>query len=135
VKKTAIAYACAAALCVVITNVYALFGHGVRSVSMDTMFAYPLAGGAAFLVLCLCLKKRETDRGFRFGFNAYSSGIATLTCGALLTGIVEIAGTGSDLIRFFFIAGYGLCGLGVAAVLISAGSSRSSRSGARARPG
>jgi hypothetical protein len=116
-KKAAVRYLCVAGLCVVITNVYALFGHGVRSDAMDFMFLYPLVGGGVFLCIFLLLKKHETDPGFRFCRNAYNSGLAALTAGALLQGIVEIAGTGSGLIRYFFIAGYALCAAGAGGML------------------
>ncbi|MDR1796418.1 MAG: hypothetical protein LBR44_03085 [Clostridiales Family XIII bacterium] len=115
-RKAALAYLCAGVLCIVITNVYALFGHGIRSDAMDFMFLYPTVGGGGFLGLCLLLKRGEAASGFRFGFNAYNSGLAALTAGALLQGIVEIAGTGSGLIKYFFIAGCALCATGSAAL-------------------
>ena len=100
--KTAIVYTAVSVLCIVITNVYARFGHGVRSDYMDFMFLYPLLGGTAvFLLLALLwpalpegMRKRS-----RMGYNLYNSGIACLTSAAMLTGIMEIAGTGSRWIQ------------------------------------
>jgi hypothetical protein len=92
----------------VITNVYALFGHGVRSDSMDFMFLYPLLGGSAVFLLAARLRPvlRKKTRGIsRAGYNLYNSGIAALTSAALLTEIMEIAGSDSRMIQYIRIAG------------------------------
>jgi hypothetical protein len=117
IKKTALTYAGVSALCILITNVYAIFGHGVRSYYMDFMFLCPLAGGALFLIFYTAVYRRKLTGWCRLGFNFYNSGIATLTCGFLLTGIMEIAGTGSALIKYFYIAG-AICSIVGAAVLL-----------------
>jgi hypothetical protein len=96
----------ASLFCVIFTHIYALFGHGVRSPAMDLMFLYPLAGGALpFFVLGRFFPRFAKRRFFRPGCNLYNSGIAALTAGALLRGILEIAGTGSRWIGLFFAAG------------------------------
>jgi hypothetical protein len=108
------AYFSVSILCLVITNVYALFGHGVRSESMDFMFLYPLIGGTGvFLLMTLIAvylpeRLREVSR---VGYNLHNSGIASLTSAAMLTGIMEIAGTSSKWIGYIKLAGYVLvCG-------------------------
>jgi len=93
--KTALAYFIASIICVAVANVYALFGHVVRSVSMDLMFLYPLIGG---IVLFAFISSRVS-------YNLYNSGIATLTSAAMLDGIIEIAGTSSNKIRYIRVFG------------------------------
>ena len=58
---------------------------------MTLMFLYPLVGGAAiYLVFGLIFKKIDY-KSLRIYFNIYNSGIATLTIGSLLKGIIVIA--------------------------------------------
>jgi hypothetical protein len=100
-------------LCVIVANVYALFGHGVRSDAMEYMFLYPLIGGFVIKILST-LAVGDYSRGRkRVGVNLYNSGLAALTCGALLRGIVEIAGTDSSYIHWFFVIGWAMivCGM------------------------
>jgi len=109
--KTAIVYAAVAVFCVIFDRVYAQFGHGVISDTMDWMFLYPLIGGALpFLVLWW--KQAETER-HRFLYNAYNSGIAALIIGSTLFGVFEIAGTSSIYTIAFYILGWALCAVGL----------------------
>ena len=111
--KTASVYFAVSILCIVITNIYALFGHGVRSESMDFMFLFPLIGGSVLFLLAAFLWPHLPERlrdMSRMGYNLYNSGIAALTTAAMLTGIMEIAETGSKWIQYIRIAGYILAG-------------------------
>ena len=133
--KTAMVYLAVSLLCVAITNAYALFGHGVRSDSMDFMFLYPLVGGSLVFISVALLApfmsqtryrffyKRGESKGVsylpirwrsRVGYNLYNSGIASLTSAAMLTGIMEIAGTGSKLIQYIRIFGITLLAAAIA---------------------
>lgn len=106
--KTSIVYFAVSLLCILIANVYAIFGHGVRSSSMDFMFLYPILGGTlVFLLLALVLAKLppKLRRLSRIAYNLYNSGIAAFTSAAMLTGIMEIAGTGSEWI--IYMKGFG----------------------------
>jgi len=108
IVKISAVYLLISVLCIVITIVYARFGHGIRSYYMDLMFLYPLIGGAAAVIIAL------VRRGFsRLGFNLFNSGIAALTAGSLLQGVVEIAGTSSEYIILFYVFGglFALVGL------------------------
>ena len=114
--KTAVVYLAAAVLCLVITNVYARFGHGIRSDSMDFMFLYPLLGGTLVFLTAAglsCLLPVRLSVITRIGCNLYHSGIASLTSAAMLTGIMEIAGTGSPWISYLFSAGILLLAAGL----------------------
>jgi hypothetical protein len=114
-KKIFFVYIAISVLCVIIAQVYALFGHGLRSAYMDYMFLYPLVGGA--IVFLFPRGKKNS----RLGYNLYNSGLAALTAGALLRGIVEIAGTGSPWIACFTAVGGLLTAAGTALCLLRKG--------------
>jgi hypothetical protein len=119
VKHTVIGYLGGTGFCIVVTNVYALFGHGVRSWAMDLMFLSPLLLGA-FVFFCIghFALGAQTRPGWRGFYNLYNAGVATVTVGLLFAGILEIAGTGSELTIWFFIAGVMLiaCGLAISCI-------------------
>lgn len=106
--KTAAVYAALAAAAIAVNNIYALFAHGVSSAAMTWMFLYPLLGGSlAYLLLLLLFPEAGQAPGYRLFSNAYNSGIAALTAGSLLKGILDIAGTGSPYTAAFY--GLGGC--------------------------
>jgi hypothetical protein len=110
-------YLAVSLICVIVANVYALFGHGVRSGAMEYMFLYPLIGGFVMKILS-AFAVGEYSRGRkRVGVNLYNSGLAALTCGALLRGIVEIAGTDSSYIHWFFVIGWAMIVCGMVGVM------------------
>lgn len=104
-KRAIAVYATVAAFCGVFAFVYAQFSHGVSSAAMTFMFLYPLIGGAGMYALMLVLPLRSFGR---LSFNAYNSGIATLTVGSLLAGVFEIAGTSSAYQPVFTVVGVAL---------------------------
>lgn len=104
---------CVSLGCIVITNVYALFGHGIRSDAMDYMFLYPLLGGAAVMLLLDVVFRRLCYP--RLALNLHSAGIATLTVGGMVQGILDIAGTASAYTIVFTVAGWMLVGVGLIA--------------------
>ncbi len=104
--KTGVVYAIISALCIVIDNVYALFGHGVRSFSMTWMFLYPLIGGTLFfMIIGIFLVNKKAESKYRLFYNLHNSGIAFLTTGSLFKGIIEIAGTTSLFTSIFLFLG------------------------------
>lgn len=114
--KTVAVYLYVSVACIVITNIYALFGHCIRSASMDFMFLYPLLGGvAAFMAISFFLPRLpERLRSIsRKGYNLYNSGIAALTSASMLKGIVEIAGTDSKWIVYIMVTGIALVVVGI----------------------
>jgi len=108
IKKTAAVYTAVIAVCAAITNIYALFGHGKRSDYMDLMFVCPLICGLIFCVIC------RIEKGFsRRGANLFHSGTAAITAGLMLKGIMEIAGTDSAFIKYFWLSGAALIIIGI----------------------
>jgi hypothetical protein len=118
--KTALVYLMLSAFCILFDNVYAIFGHGVRSASMSLMFLYPLLGGAlVFFLLRLFVPDADQVRHYRFSYNIYNSGIAVLTVRSLLDGIFEIAGTSSDYLAYFTLFGWIFAAAGLITYLSS----------------
>lgn len=104
--------------CVAFDFIYALFGHGVRSAAMDLMFLYPLVGGVLPCAVLGFLGAGAKDRpGFGSFWSAYCAGLATLTVGACLAGVFEIAGTNSNYLLFYTICGWALTAIGAAGTL------------------
>jgi hypothetical protein len=105
-RKTIITYLILSILAIVVNKVYALFGHGVSSPAMTWMFLYPLIGGALFYSLIYGLANKIIKFTlYRLFFNIFNSGIATLTFGSFLKGIMDIAGAGSTYLVFYYVVG------------------------------
>lgn len=119
IRKTILVYMVMAIAAVIFDQIYALFGHGVRSAAMSMMFLYPLLGGALFYYTAgRFLPGLNQQQHFRLCYNIYNSGIAILTTGSLLKGILDIAGTASAYVPLYFIIGWtfsaaGMCLLGL----------------------
>ncbi|HWQ71126.1 MAG TPA: hypothetical protein VN370_02285 [Desulfitobacteriaceae bacterium] len=107
IRKTILVYLIISLLAVAIDNIYAVFGHGVSSAAMTWMFLYPLLGGTLFYLLIeLLLPGICQFTGYRVFYNVYNSGIAVLTTGSFLKGILDIAGTNSPYVVLFSVAGW-----------------------------
>lgn len=105
-KKTSLIYLSISIIAVAVNQIYAIFAHGVSSHSMTFMFLYPLLGGALlyFFIEHLMVDLMRKPK-YRIFFNIYISGLAALTFGSFLKGILEIAGTESAFTILFFIVG------------------------------
>ena len=119
-KKTSITYLILTVVTVIIEKIYRLFGHGVTSPAMTWMFFYPLAGGLLiYLVSRTKIGIVDAER-FRSFSNLYHSGIATLTIGSFLKGVLVIAGTDSVYPPYFYIVGFGMVLFGILSLLSGA---------------
>ena len=113
-RQEAVLYLLLSIFTVIIDNLYAYFGHGVRSDSMTFMFLYPLLGGTVlYFLIDVIMPDVKRKRGYRLFLNLYNAGIATLTTGSFLNGILEIAGTDSPFTIVFFITGWIFSGAGI----------------------
>jgi hypothetical protein len=101
--KTAYVYLLISLFCVLFGAVYELFSHEVYSFYMIYAFVFPLVGGV-LLFLLMGMGKLFINSS-AVSCNLYHAGIATLTIGSILTGIVEIYGTTNTLIRIYWMAG------------------------------
>ena len=119
-KKTGITYLILTVVTVIIEKIYRLFGHGVTSPAMTWMFLYPLVGGLLiYLVSRTKIGIVDSER-FRSFSNLYHSGIATLTVASFLKGVLEIAGTDSVYLPYFYIVGFGMVLFGILPLLSGA---------------
>ena len=109
--KTAAVYAAAATLCVLFNNIYALFSHGVRAAAMTWMWLYPMAGAALYVLCALLLPQLLTAPKYRLCTRLWTAGLATLTVGALLRGILDIAGATSPYLLAYTVVGWACVGL------------------------
>jgi hypothetical protein len=99
-KKTVIIYSAITLLCIAINYIYSLFGHGVSSPYMSYAFVFSLIlGVVGFFVI------GRLDLENRTSFSLYNAGIATLTVGSILRGILDIAGADTTYPIYYFIAG------------------------------
>lgn len=100
----------AALFCALFGAVYEAFSHGVYSYAMIYAFAFPLVLGVLPLYLITVLRAAFPPRAAR---RIYHAGIATLTVGSLVTGVLEIYGTTNPLTVIYWIAGGALVLLGL----------------------
>jgi len=120
-RKISFIYLLIAIFCALFGIIYEQFSHGVYSGYMIFAFAFPLVGGTfPFAILSLFVHGLLPGRLSRFLYNA---GIAALTVGSMMKGILEIYGTTNDLLKIYQFAGFGFVGTGLmiyAAELLSA---------------
>ena len=115
-KKTAFIYLLISLFCALFGAVYEGFSHGVYSFFMIYAFAFPLAGGTLpFFLLNFAGGKNYPNALTR---NLYHSGIAALTVGSIIKGVLEIYGTSITLMRGYWLAGAALLAAGAAAYFI-----------------
>ncbi|GAB6106781.1 hypothetical protein [Fusibacter bizertensis] len=106
IKKNIIAMLLISILVYMIERIYSIFSHGVSSIMMSTMMVTVLVlGVGGYGILSLLYAKLNLRLNFRRFSNLYNAGIATIVVGQFLSGVVSIAGTGSDYIKFYFIIG------------------------------
>ena len=103
-------YFIVAAVCAVIGLVYEIFSHGVWSVFMVGAFAVPLALGVLPNLFIALFRMKTPGMAAE---NLYACGVATLTLGSLLTGVLQIYGTTNDLIQYYWLVGIGFAILGI----------------------
>ena len=101
--KIALGYLIISVLCAIIGAVYELFSYEVYSYFMLYAFAFPLCGGAfPYLIYALLL---EASLPSLFNRLLGHTGIATLTIGSFMTGVLEIYGTTNLLISIYWLVG------------------------------
>ena len=107
--------------CALFGAVYELFSHGVYSYAMLYAFAFPLVLGVLPLALIPVLSAPYPSRAVR---NLFHAGIAALTVGSIISGVLEIYGTTNPLTLVYWIIGGVLTALGAVLYLVSAGNRR-----------
>ena len=100
--KTALIYLLISLFCALFGAVYEMFSHEVYSFYMLYAFTFPLAGGTLPFLAMSLFRKRYPKTIAR---NIYHSGIATLTVGSIIQGVLEIYGTTNHLTGLYWLVG------------------------------
>ena len=104
--KTAFVYLLFSLFLVLFGAVYERYSHGVYSFYMLYAFIFPLAGGVLpFSIICLYGATRYPPV---WVCRLYHCGIAALSVGSIIQGVLEIYGTTNALVRWYWIIGAGL---------------------------
>ena len=102
-KKEAFIYLLISLVCMIFGAVYEVFSHGVYSPYMVCAFAAPLTGGT--LMFLLLDRANQKVMPGRIPLQLYHAGIATLTVGSIVQGILEIYGTTIRLLSLYWAVG------------------------------
>lgn len=109
--KIAFVYLLITLFLVLFGAVYEVFSHEVYSFYMLYAFAFPLVGGVLpFSVMNICRWKRYPHPLAR---NLYHSGIATLSIGSIVQGVLDIYGTTNSKTQVYWYVGILLVILGI----------------------
>jgi len=99
-KTTVKLYIFTTLFCIAFNYIYSLFGHDVSSPFMSYAFAFSLVLGVVGFTL---FGRLHLDN--HIAFNLYNAGIATLTVGSILRGIIDIAGADTTYPVYYFFVG------------------------------
>ncbi len=121
--KTALVYLGVTIFVAFFGAVYELFSHGVYSYCMLYAFAFPLVGGVLpFFLLGLWGNAPSLRHRIKtptaLARKLHHAGIATLTVGSIICGVLEIYGTTSYLTKYYWIVGGLLLVAAVACTLL-----------------
>jgi hypothetical protein len=95
--------------CILFNFIYEQFSYGEHSDFMRMMFCVPMFGGV--LPFWIIYLTRAEFTLSRIGYNLWNSGVALLTSGCLIRGIIEISGRTTDYDKFYWLLG-GLMAIG-----------------------
>lgn len=117
-RRVSLIYLCITLFVGLFSAVYEYFSFGVYSNYMIFLYMFPLVAGvlpfaAAGLVNGLPCPSPASER-------VYNCGVATLTVGSCLAGVLEIYGTTSIYIQFYWITGIAVMASGFILYLVSA---------------
>lgn len=107
-ERTAFGYLAATLLAAAFGGIYEVFSHGIWSFFMVYAFAFPLLLGALPFAW-LALRKRPLP--CCWACRMHHAGVATLTMGSLVEGILAIYGATNHLTRWYWLVGIGLVAL------------------------
>lgn len=111
IAKMGYIYLLISLFCVLFGAVYEHLSHEVYSEYMIYAFVFPLAGGT-FPLMSIVLFGCSHLPG-RITLNIYNSGIAALTIGSIMEGVMEIYGTTNGMLQIYWIVGFGFAGVGL----------------------
>ena len=100
---TSLIYLIVSLFCVLFGAVYELFSHEVYSYYMIYAFAFPLVGGTLLFLVFSVIGLSQYPHPF--ACKLYHSGIAALTVGSIVRGVLDIYGTTNALADYYWILG------------------------------
>ncbi len=112
--KTATVYLILSIFLFIFSRVYVSLSYGEVSIFMNTLSLVPLIGGG-LLVGLLYLQPTLS----RLSFNLWNSGVAVLTTGFLLRGIINLSGRSTTLDWPYWVIGAGFLGLALVSIGLS----------------
>ena len=115
--KTAVVYLAVSLFTCIFGAVYEFFSFGVYSIFMLFCFLPSLALGCAPFFFVFLLGK---NMPCRLAYNLYNSGVAALTAGFIMAGVIEIYGTTNHLLWVYFVFGALFIVSGISAWIIGA---------------
>ncbi|HEM6088439.1 TPA: hypothetical protein U2B88_000442 [Streptococcus suis] len=98
--RTFITYLATTTFLFIFSRIYESLSYGEVSVFMHYMFCVTLVGGGLLLGL-LTIKPNLS----RLAFNLWNSGVATITAGSLLRGIINLSGRSTTLDQPYWFVG------------------------------
>lgn len=114
IARTFITYLATTAFLFIFSRIYESLSYGEVSVFMHYMFCVTLFGGALLLGL-LTIKPNLS----RLTFNLWNSGVATITAGCLLRGIINLSGRSTTLDQPYWFVGAGFLILALISLLFT----------------
>jgi len=112
-SRTSLIYLIVSLFCALFGAAYEMFSHEVYSYYMIYAFVFPLVGGTLlFQIFAVIGLKRYPHY---FACKLYHSGIAALTVGSIVRGVLDIYGTTNALANYYWIFGglFFFVGIGV----------------------
>ncbi|HFI0446530.1 TPA: hypothetical protein ACGOW0_000925 [Streptococcus suis] len=113
-SRTFISYLAMTAFLFIFSRIYESLSYGEVSVFMHYIFCATLVGG--ILLLGLLQVKPNLSR---ITYNLWNSGIATITAGCLLRGIINLSGRSTTLDQPYWYVGAGFLALSLITLFIS----------------
>ncbi len=101
--KRSFIYFCVSMFCALFGGIYEIFSHGVYSSYMIYAFLFPLIGGTLYNLILYIIPGIKLQNGMSLIF--YNTGIAALTLGSIIRGILDIYGTDNVLANVYRYAG------------------------------
>ena len=112
-QRTAVRYLLISLFCFIFGLVYELFSNDVYSAFMLGAFGFPLVlGTLPFLVFAKTAISPTLHARY-----LYHSGIASLTVGSVIEGVLEIYGTTNRLTAYYWYLGIALASAGIVAFI------------------
>ncbi|WP_099832729.1 hypothetical protein [Streptococcus suis] len=112
--RTFITYLATTAFLFIFSRIYESLSYGEVSIFMHYMFCVTLIGGAVLLGLLQLMPTLS-----RLSYNLWNSGVATITAGCLLRGIINLSGRSTTLDQPYWYIGAGFLVLSLVGLFIN----------------